>query len=282
MSQHDLDIANALFPATRTDINAALLALGTWQQGTSAPATTYADMVWFQRSTGKVWIRNATNTAWEDLETFITLDDASLTGFILPAANGGTGVESIAELSAELGLPAAGLPTPSGDGKVLIVDDGDYVLSSAALGTAAYEDIGTSGATVPVLNGTNTWGATQNFADQILQRPVVQDYAEKRNAIGSIGGGTQDIDLTLGNYVTGTVDTSETTFTFSNPSPTGNLCAFTLKLVNGGSQTVNWPGTVDWGDAGAPDLTASGSDYLVFVTEDAGTSWDGFLVGTGF
>ena len=103
--------------------------------------------------------------------------------------------------------------------------------------------------------------------------------AEKVNAIGGTGGGTQDIDLSLGFIVSATVDTSANTFTFSKPSLTGTACAFTLILTNGGSQTVTWPGAVDWVAGTAPILTAAGVDVLAFLTRDAGTIWLGFVVG---
>jgi len=117
------------------------------------------------------------------------------------------------------------------------------------------------------------------MGDNIVQRPVMKDYGETVNAIGAIGGGTQDIDLTLGNVVTGTVDTSTTTFTFSNPPTTGTAGSFTLILTNGGSQTVNWPAAVDWAGSTAPTLTTSGVDVITFTTIDGGTIWYGFAAG---
>lgn len=135
----------------------------------------------------------------------------------------------------------------------------------------------TANAALPKAGGTMT-GETV-FADQLATRPEIKDYAETVNAIGSIGGGTQDIDLTAGNVVTGTVDTSTTTFTFSNPSASGKACSFTLILTNGGSQTVNWPGSVDWASSTAPTLTTSGVDILGFLTVDGGTIWYGFAGG---
>jgi hypothetical protein len=99
------------------------------------------------------------------------------------------------------------------------------------------------------------------------------------NAIGAIGGGTQDIDLDSGRVVSATVDTSATTFTFSNPLATGFEDGFVLYLTNGGSQTVTWPAAVDWAGGNAPDLTAAGIDVLVFVTIDGGTTWYGFVSG---
>lgn len=124
-----------------------------------------------------------------------------------------------------------------------------------------------------------TLSGNLTLADNQIIRPLIKDYGEIVNAIGSTGGGTQDIDLTLGNVVSATVDTSANTFTFSNPSPTGNACSFTLFLTNGGSQTVNWPASVDWAGGTAPTLTTAGVDILTFVTLNAGTTWYGFLSG---
>ena len=108
---------------------------------------------------------------------------------------------------------------------------------------------------------------------------VIEAYGENVNAIGSTGGGTQDIDLANGNVVTATVDTSANTFTFSNPPTSGKCGSFTLILTNGGSQTVNWPAAVDWAGGTAPTLTTAGIDVLTFTTVDAGTIWYGFLAG---
>ena len=119
-------------------------------------------------------------------------------------------------------------------------------------------------------------GGYIDFQDEQAIRPYLKDYAEVVNAIGGTGGGTQDIDLTAGNVVTATVDTSTNTFTFSNPSASGRSCSFTLILTNGGSQTVNWPSSVDWEGGTAPTLTSSGVDILSFMTVDAGTRWYGF------
>ena len=128
--------------------------------------------------------------------------------------------------------------------------------------------------TVDMVDGT---GAGRH---EELQGPKIKDYAETVNAIGAIGGGTQDIDLKLGNVVTGTVDTSTTTFTFTGEPTSGIGISFTLILANGGSQTVNWPSEVKWAGGTAPTLTTSGTEVLTFTTVDAGgTSWYGFAAG---
>jgi hypothetical protein len=111
--------------------------------------------------------------------------------------------------------------------------------------------------------------------DVTLSRVNLLDIGHVTNAIGSIGGGSQAIDLTLGNSVSGTVDTGTTTFTFTNPTAADECNIWSLILTNGGSQTVNFPSSVDWEGGTAPTLTTSGVDILVFLTIDAGTTWHG-------
>ncbi|MDC3229586.1 hypothetical protein OAU05_00540 [bacterium] len=125
--------------------------------------------------------------------------------------------------------------------------------------------------------GANTFTGTQNLADNTLQRANLLDYSEVTNAIGNATGATT-IDLTLGNSVTATT-TGATTWTFSNPTASDELCSFSIKLVNGGSAAQTWPASVDWPSATAPTLTASGTDVLVFITCDGGTTWYGFVAG---
>ena len=152
------------------------------------------------------------------------------------------------------------------------------VAARALVGTGTGTSEWSATLTSMTLAGATISGAVDGGA-QVISNPVVKDYGETVNAIGATGGGTQDIDITAGNVVTATVDTSTNTFTFSNPSATGVSCSFTLILTNGGSQTVVWPTSVDWAAATAPTLTTSGVDVLTFMTIDAGTIWYGFAGG---
>ena len=154
------------------------------------------------------------------------------------------------------------------------IDDGTDKLEiggGVAHGTAA-------GISMDV-NGDMTLGGGIACADEEISRPKFKDYAETINALGDLGGGTDAIDFTAGNVVSATVSTSTQTFTFTNPPATGIAGSFTLFLTNGGSQTVNWPGSVDWAGGSAPSLTSSGVDVLTFTTLDAGTIWYGFAAG---
>jgi len=162
-----------------------------------------------------------------------------------------------------------------GSGKLLVEGDTSLVSMTGDLKVGGNDIQDSGGTTCFTFDGSGN----TNMSDKILQRPEIKDYGESVNAIGGTGGGTQDIDLTAGNVVTATVDTSTNTFTFSNPSASGRACSFTLILTNGGSQTVNWPSSVDWAGSTAPPLTSSGRDVLCFVTVDGGTIWYGFTGG---
>jgi len=118
-----------------------------------------------------------------------------------------------------------------------------------------------------------------NHADYVIQRPELKDYSETKVALSAAA--TVDIDVTNGNVFTLTPD-QNTTFTFSNPSPTGKSCAFTLIWTQDSSdRTIAWPASVDWAGGSAPDVTSGAAkiDIYTFFTIDAGTIWYGFQAG---
>lgn len=134
--------------------------------------------------------------------------------------------------------------------------------------------------TTPQLGGDlDANGNDINMADSVINRPKIEDYSETVNALGDLGGGTDDIDLESGNVVTATVSTAEQTFTFSNWPASGSAGSFTLIISDGGSQTINWPAAVQWAGGTPPTLTAAGVDILTFMSVDGGTTIYGFAAG---
>jgi hypothetical protein len=69
MAQHDYVIDNQSAPSARADINSALSAIVTQNSGASAPATTYADMFWYDTTNNQLKKRNEANSAWIVLGT---------------------------------------------------------------------------------------------------------------------------------------------------------------------------------------------------------------------
>lgn len=128
----------------------------------------------------------------------------------------------------------------------------------------------TAAAALPKAGGTLS--GLVNMADQIVQRPVLKDYAETKVAMAA-----HAVDLELGNVFTYTLSGGQTV-TFTNPPASGTAGSFTMIVTNGGSATLTWPTSVDWPAATAPTLTASGVDVLFFTTCDGGTIWYGTAV----
>lgn len=64
MSQHDLNVANQTTPNFRSDMNNALVALGTLQSGATAPTTTFANMAWYDTTNHILKVRSEADDAW--------------------------------------------------------------------------------------------------------------------------------------------------------------------------------------------------------------------------
>ena len=145
MSQHDLEIANQGFAAFRQDLNDALQALGGLQSGADAPATTYANMFWYETDTDKLYIRNEDNDAWIEVLTFDQAND------------------HLATIGATITLDGAGNMSLAGD---LTVDtDTLYVDSTnnkVGIGTTSVDSdcdrlqVASSSANTVKINGTGT------------------------------------------------------------------------------------------------------------------------------
>jgi hypothetical protein len=89
--------------------------------------------------------------------------------------------------------------------------------------------------------------------------------------------GTQTLDLLAAQSFDATV-AGATVFAFSNAPVSANaLSGLVLRLVNGGAASVTWPASVKWASGTAPALTAVGTDVLVFLSDDNGTTWRGSL-----
>lgn len=69
MAQHDYVIDNQGSAAARADLNNLFQAIATQNSGATAPATTYANMFWYETDTNILWKRNEANSAWISLGT---------------------------------------------------------------------------------------------------------------------------------------------------------------------------------------------------------------------
>ncbi|HJP18292.1 MAG TPA: hypothetical protein QF468_06555 [Nitrospinota bacterium] len=107
-----------------------------------------------------------------------------------------------------------------------------------------------------------------NMNDNVISRPLLEDYAEKLE-IDTSSTTTKDLDLETANNFEITLD-NNCTFTFLNPPASGKAGSFTLILKQDGtgSRTTTWPASVDWAGGTAPTLStgATDVDILTFMT----------------
>lgn len=61
---HDYNIANQTAPSFRADLNTVLTNIRSTNSGGSAPATIFANMLWYDTSTNELKMRNEANSAW--------------------------------------------------------------------------------------------------------------------------------------------------------------------------------------------------------------------------
>jgi len=101
--------------------------------------------------------------------------------------------------------------------------------------------------------------------------------ANQSQGVGTITGST--LDISSGTYFNYT-PTANTTFTFSNPPASGTAAGFALAVTPSATVALTYPASVEWPSGTAPDAPASGeTDVLVFLTDDGGTSYQGFQAG---
>ena len=157
----------------------------------------------------------------------------------------------------------------------LPVANGGTGITSLGTGVATFLGTPSSANLAAAVTDETGSGALVFGTSAALTTPTITGTKETSVAVAA-----SNIDLSLGNYFTKTIS-GTTTFTASNVPTTGTTASFILDLTNGGSATVNWITNTTWAAGTPPTLTASGRDVLAFFTYDAGTTWNGFVLGTG-
>lgn len=137
--------------------------------------------------------------------------------------------------------------------------------NNVSFGTAAVVNTGTSGATIPLLNGTNTWAAAQTFT----AAPVFTDASGSRTALGlgtsaTINTGTSGATIPLlngANTYSGTsIFSAQLRTTFGTPTIASGACGTTTNGVI--TSGTNQAGLITIGAATTTTCTISFSATL--------------------
>jgi hypothetical protein len=102
-------------------------------------------------------------------------------------------------------------------------------------------------------------------------------YAGTSTSVTTITSGSANMDLN-GSDAFQITCTATTTLSFSNTPTSGKAKYVSLEIINGGAFTVTWPTNTRWPGGIAPTLTTSGTDMVVFYTDDGGSNYRAALV----
>ena len=125
--------------------------------------------------------------------------------------------------------------------------------------------------TANALNTSNSYQVSALGIGQSAGTGTELDLAG-RYAQTSIAVAALDIDCSLGNYFTKTINES-VTFTVSN-IPASRTYTFAIHIYHS-SGTITWFSGVRWPKNTAPTLTTSRQHTFIFTTHDGGTNWFG-------
>jgi len=161
MSTHDYVIDNQAAPAFRSDLNDALAAIVSQNSNATAPATTYADMLWYDTTTKILKKRNEANSAWVSMGTF---DEGA--GTFTPS-----GTPTIAsQVEAEVGTNNTKMMTPLRvrQGMATQYESAETTITSATSGSYTFtHGLGATPKRVRVVARCKTAESTFSVGDEV-------------------------------------------------------------------------------------------------------------------
>lgn len=88
---------------------------------------------------------------------------------------------------------------------------------------------------------------------------------------------TTTFDLSVSSFFQVTLN-ANLTITAINNATSGVAQSFAIEVINSGSYSVTWPGTIRWDGGIAPTLTENRTILFMFYTTDGGTTFRGQVV----
>lgn len=264
MATHDYIINNQSAPDFRADLNNALLAIVSQNSGSSAPGTTYANMLWYDTSTNEIKKRNEANSAWVVLGT---VDEGA--GTFTP-----TGLPATAsQAEAEAGTNNTKMMTPLRAAQAIAALGGlggvniqSFTASGTYTPTSGYKYAlviatggGRGGSGVVSGGGSTSGGAAGDTCMSILS---LASLAAQTVTIGAGSSGTQGTPSAGGNTSVGTLVVAK-----GGGSGTANVGTFQISGSAGGAGGVYSAGEgggTFWGPGAPQGTTSSGIAATVY------------------
>lgn len=275
MAQHDYVIDNQSSPSARADLNSLFQAIASQNSGATAPATTYANQIWYDTATDLLKMRNEANSGWITLGTVDQTNNVFNPNF-LPAtqaeAEAGTNnvkgmtalrsAQAIAALGGLAGVniqafTASGTYTPTSGYKygIAFVTGGGG--GSAGTGTTTYQrgGGGAGGTAIGVLNLTSLGAVSVTVG-------AGGTAGADTGASGTSGGAGGTSILSTLSGTGGSGSAAGTSYTGGlGGTPTGgiiNISGATGGSGSGGAAVSGYGGGSFWGSGGSCRTTNSG------------------------
>ena len=246
------------------DSNGDSVKIGPVHVGTTAPNATPGAGGQAGNSKGEAWLdttaANPILKVWNG-SAFVAVQPVG-TGTVVSTTDSGTVTSTMildgtilnADINASAAIVDTKLATISTAGKV----SGSAITSGTIGGTTA---VTVSGA----ISTTSTVAVGQASAAANTDLDLAGTYAQTVVAVGAL-----DINCSVGNYFTKTIN-GASTFTVSSV-PTSRSYSFTLEITHT-SGAITWFSGVEWPGGTAPTLTTGKTHLFMFLTDDGGTRW---------
>lgn len=212
MSQHDFNIANQSFPATRTDLNNALVALASNSSGDAEPSTKYANQWWYETDTNTLKLRNEANDAWISIAV---LDQSGNSVQSITTAGLTLGATAISATGAEINKLSGATVSTTELNQLDAITRGSILYGNASSETARLAAGGAS--TVLTSDGTDiSWQAAAATVPTTLNAVGTYAFLQAGTGSGAFTADPGDERAGSGLYYTNR-SASETT----SPQPSG-------------------------------------------------------------
>jgi len=236
MATHDYNIANQSASAFRTDLNNALQAILTQNSNATAPATTAANMIWYDTANDQIKKRNEANSAWITLGT---IDEGA--GTFTPTgqralssqAQAEAGTDNTTVMTPLRAAQAIAALTPANTvllGTLTTTSGSTQTLSGLVLTDYKFLFMTFNGVSMSTSTYFRVGGVSGPFSVNIATSSSISGHCniDLQNGVGSLS--TDDNSGTIGKFNAGPTGFTNTSTSVSITTNTGTFDAGSVRI----------------------------------------------------